>query len=55
MGGEFLEGFSYFGTELSAGLDPLPFHYFFFYFSYLYFEKWVIILLEMEEIIKGLG
>ena len=32
MGGEFLEGFSYFGTELSVGLDHLLFIIFFLLF-----------------------
>ena len=33
MRGEFWESYSYFGTELSVGLDPLLFKHFFFYFS----------------------
>ena len=54
MGGELWEGCSYFGTELSIGLDPLIFHYFFLLF-FIFFLKCVILLLGMEEVIKGLG
>ena len=53
MGGEFLEDFSYFDTELSVGLDPLVFHYFF--LLLFRFFLLVLLLLGMEEIIRGLG
>ena len=39
MGGEFWEGFSYFGTELSVGLDFLLFHYFFHFFLQIFVLK----------------
>ena len=55
MGGELWEGCSYFGTELSVGLDPLLSHYFFLLFFRFFFEKWVTLKLGMEKIIKGLG
>ena len=32
MGGAFWKGCSYFGTDLSVGLDPLLLHFFSFYF-----------------------
>ena len=55
IGGEFWEDCFYFGTELSVALHPLLCHDFFSLFLDFFDEKWVILLLGIEEILKGLG